>query len=159
MLVLLAAVVTGAWAQQQQPATYAVKMANATDAEAANWTIASGQSSVKGNVADGLTGLKENDAVTVSYTGRMKIKSETATTDVLLPTDLSKLTAAYEAQDGEILTGTTSPGDIDCRRCHSDAEECDYQFSEGFCDNLAKKHYLCTQKACEAAHAQPFKQA
>lgn len=78
MLVLLVAVVTGAWAQDP---TYAVKMANATDAEAANWTIASGQSSVKGNVADGLTGLKENDAVTVSYTGRMKVKNVTATTD------------------------------------------------------------------------------
>ena len=78
MLVLLAAVVTGAWAQDP---TYAVKMANATDAEAANWTIASGQSSVKGNVADGLTGLKKNDAVTVTYTGRMKVKSVTATSD------------------------------------------------------------------------------
>ena len=106
LLVLLLTATTGAWAQE--PTTYAVKMANATDAEAANWTIASGQSSVKGNVADGLTGLKENDAVTVTYTGRMKVKSVTATTDVLLPTDLSKLTAAYEAQDGEILTGTTS---------------------------------------------------
>ncbi len=78
MLVLLVAVVTGAWAQDP---TYAVKMANATDAEAANWTIASGQSSVKGNVADGLTGLKKNDAVTVTYTGRMKVKSVTATSD------------------------------------------------------------------------------
>lgn len=78
MLVLLAAVATGAWAQDP---TYAVKMANATDAEAANWTIASGQSSVKGNVADGLTGLKKNDAVTVTYTGRMKVKSVTATSD------------------------------------------------------------------------------
>ncbi len=82
MLVLLVAVVTGAWAQDP---TYAVKMANATDAEAVNWTIASGQSSVKGNVADGLTGLKENDAVTVAYTGRMKIKSVTATTDAAPP--------------------------------------------------------------------------
>ena len=82
MLVLLVAVVTGAWAQDP---TYAVKMANATDAEAANWTIASGQSSVKGNVADGLTGLKENDAVTVTYSGRMKVKNVTATTDAVPP--------------------------------------------------------------------------
>ena len=82
MLVMLAAVVTGAWAQDP---TYAVKMANATDAEAANWTIASGQSSVKGNVADGLTGLKENDAVTVTYTGKKKVKNVTATTDAVLP--------------------------------------------------------------------------
>ena len=102
-LMLIAA--TGAWAQDP---TYAVKMANATDAEAVNWTIASGQSSVKGNEADGLTGLSEGAEVTVSYSGRMKVKSVTATTDVLLPTDLSKLTAAYTAQNGEILTGTTS---------------------------------------------------
>lgn len=61
------------WAQE--PTTYSVKMADATDAEAANWTIASGSSSVKGNVADGLTGLKENDAVTVTYTGTKKVKS------------------------------------------------------------------------------------
>ena len=67
LLVLLLSAATGAWAQDP---TYAVKMADATDAEAANWTIASGQSSVKGNVADGLTGLKENDAVTVTYTGK-----------------------------------------------------------------------------------------
>ena len=106
LLVLLLTATTGTWAQE--PTTYAVKMANATDAEATNWTIASGQSSVKGNVADGLTGLSEGAEVTVSYTGRMKVKSVTATTDVLLPTDLSKLTAAYTAQDGEILTGTTS---------------------------------------------------
>ena len=78
MLVLLVAVVTGAWAQDP---TYAVKMANATDAEAANWTIASGQSSVKGNVADGLTGLSEGAEVTVTYTGKKKVKSVTATTD------------------------------------------------------------------------------
>ena len=80
MLVLLVAVVTGAWAQDP---TYAVKMANATDAEAANWTIASGQSSVKGNVADGLTGLKENDPVTLTYSGRLKVKTVTATTDAV----------------------------------------------------------------------------
>ena len=73
LLVLLLTATTGAWAQE--PTTYSVKMADATDAEAANWTIASGQSSVKGNVADGLTGLKENDAVTVTYTGTKKVKS------------------------------------------------------------------------------------
>jgi hypothetical protein len=82
LLVLLMTAATGAWAQDP---TYAVKMANATDAEAANWTIASGSKSVKGNVADGLTDLKENDAVTVTYTGRMKVKSVTATTDAVPP--------------------------------------------------------------------------
>ena len=78
LLVLLLTATTGAWAQDP---TYAVKMANATDAEAVNWTIASGDKSVKGNVADGLTGLSEGAEVTVTYTGRMKVKSVTATSD------------------------------------------------------------------------------
>ena len=72
LLVLLMTATTGAWAQDP---TYSVKMANATDAEAANWTIASGQSSVKGNEADGLTGLSEGAEVTVTYSGSKKVKS------------------------------------------------------------------------------------
>ncbi len=68
------------------PPSYAVKMADAeTEAENANWTIASGSKSVKGSVADGLTGLEEGDAVTVTYSGRMKVKSVTATTDAVPP--------------------------------------------------------------------------
>ena len=72
LLVLLLTATTGAWAQDP---TYSVKMANVTDAEAANWTIASGQSSVKGNEADGLTGLSEGAEVTVTYSGSKKVKS------------------------------------------------------------------------------------
>ena len=64
------------------PVTYAVKMANAeTEAENANWTIASGSKSVKGSVADGLTGLEEGDAVTLTYSGRLKVKGVKATSD------------------------------------------------------------------------------
>ena len=63
--------------------TYAVKMKDATQAEAANWTIASGSKSVKGSVADGLTGLEENDPVTLTYSGRLKVKTVTATTDAV----------------------------------------------------------------------------
>ena len=70
LLVLLLTATTGAWAQD-----YSVKMADATDAEAANWTIASGQSSVKGNEANGLTGLSEGAEVTVTYSGTRKVKS------------------------------------------------------------------------------------
>ena len=73
LLVLLLTATMSTWAQE--PATYSVKMANATDAEAANWTIASGQSSVKGNVADGLTGLSEGTTVTITYNGSKKVKS------------------------------------------------------------------------------------
>jgi hypothetical protein len=70
LLVLLLTATTGAWAQE--PTTYSVKL-NDGNKDAANWTIASGSSSVKGNVGDGLTGLKENDAVTVTYTGTRKV--------------------------------------------------------------------------------------
>ena len=55
--------------------TYSVKMADATDAEAANWTIASGGNSVTGNVAEGLTGLSEGDALTLTYSGNKRVKS------------------------------------------------------------------------------------
>ena len=64
------------------PPTYAVKMADAeTEAENANWTIASGSKSVKGSVADGLTGLEEGDAVTLTYSGRLKVKGVKAISD------------------------------------------------------------------------------
>ncbi len=79
LLVLLMTAVTGVWAQE--PTTYAVKMANATHAEAANWTIASGENSVAGNVEAGLTGLSEGDAVTLTYTGHLKLKGIKAATD------------------------------------------------------------------------------
>ena len=79
LLVLLLTAVTGAWAQE--PTTYAVKMANATHAEAANWTIASGENSVAGNVEAGLTGLIEGDQVTLTYNGRLKVKGVKATSD------------------------------------------------------------------------------
>ena len=60
--------------------TYTVKLADGTQ-DAANWTIASGENSATGDAADGLTGLKEGDAVTLTYGGRMKVKGVTATTD------------------------------------------------------------------------------
>lgn len=93
--------------------TYSVKMADAaTEPENANWTIASGNSSVTGDNADGLTGLKETDAVTLTYDGRMKVKSITATVTAPAPAgnpvDLSTLTADYEAQSGDVLSGETS---------------------------------------------------
>ena len=57
------------------PVYYAVKMKDATHAEAANWTIASGENSVAGNVADGLTGLSEGATVTATYGGTRHVKS------------------------------------------------------------------------------------
>ena len=51
----------------------------------------------------------EGSPVTIQYTGRLKVKGVTATSDAApagKTVDLSTLTAGYEAQDGETLTGT-----------------------------------------------------
>ena len=112
LLVLLLTATTGAWAQNP---TYSVKMAKASDAEAKNWTIASGQSSVKGNVADGLTGLKENDAVIVTYTGRMKVKGVKAVKIVKIATVSTAPTAKTGIKTGEdkaIINAGTAEGGI-----------------------------------------------
>ena len=61
-------------------ATYSVKMKDGTQ-DAKNWSIASGEKSAKGDAADGLTGLKEKDAVTLTYNGRLKVKGVKAVSD------------------------------------------------------------------------------
>ena len=57
-----------------------------------------------------LEGVTVGQTVTLQYNGRLKVKSVTATSDAGAAADdgngLSKLTADYEAQDGEVLTGT-----------------------------------------------------
>ena len=79
LLALLLTAATGAWAQE--PATtYSVKMKAGT-VDAKNWSIASGEKSATGDAADGLTGLSEGDAVTLTYTGRRKVKGVKATSD------------------------------------------------------------------------------
>ena len=60
--------------------TYSVKMKDGT-VDAKNWSIASGEKSATGDAADGLTGLSEGDAVTLTYTGRLKVKGVKATSD------------------------------------------------------------------------------
>ena len=94
LLALLITAATGAWAQQ--PATtYSVKMKDGTK-DAAKWTITSGQKSTTGDNADGLTGLSEKDAVTLTYGGRLKVKGVTATTDydpLATPLTVEALTA------------------------------------------------------------------
>ena len=60
-----------------QVPTYSVTMAAGTK-DAANWTIASGENSVLGSATDGLTGVKEGDAVTLTYGGTKKVLSVTA---------------------------------------------------------------------------------
>ena len=109
LLALLLTAATGAWAQE--PATtYSVKMKDGT-VDAKNWSIASGEKSVKGDAADGLTGLSEGDQVTIQYTGRLKVKGVKATSDAepavtWNTVDLSTLTADYEAKNGDKLINT-----------------------------------------------------
>lgn len=84
--------------------TYAVKMADAeTEAENANWTIASGSKSVKGSVADGLTGLEEGDAVTLTYSGRLKVKNVKATSDAVPPAPPAEGHALAKSAVGELV--------------------------------------------------------
>ena len=60
--------------------TYSVTMKEgAKDAE--NWTISDGTTNVAGNV--GLSGLFEGTEVTLTYSGRLKVKSVTATSDAV----------------------------------------------------------------------------
>ena len=68
--------------EEDAPASagYTVSLKDGTQ-DAKNWTITSGEKSAKGDAADGLTGLSEKDAVTLTYTGRLKVKGVTATSD------------------------------------------------------------------------------
>ena len=92
MLLTLAA--GGAWAQE--PTKYTVKMAeNTVDKD--KWTISP-------------TEAAEGKPITATYSGTRHVKSVTAVTKAAAPAatvvDLSKLTADYEAQDGETLINT-----------------------------------------------------
>ena len=84
-----------------EPTKYTVTMAEGT-VDAGNWSI------------EPKEGLSEGDQVTIQYTGRLKVKGVKATSDEAAEepavtwntVDLSTLTADYEAQDGDVLTGT-----------------------------------------------------
>ena len=94
LLVLLATVVSGAWAQD--PAKYKITVAEGTE-DFDNWTISP-------------TEAAEGATVTVTYSGDRKVKSVKAVKKEASPapavTDLATITADYEAKDGETLTGT-----------------------------------------------------
>ncbi len=88
---------------------YVLKLADGSE-DATSWQGKAGEGEYQ---ALPLTGLEAGTAVTVKYTGRLKVKSVTATTDAGTPAaptgnivDLSTLTADYEAQNGDVLTGT-----------------------------------------------------
>ena len=90
LLVLLAAVVSGAWAQD--PAKYKITLAEGTE-DGDNWTISP-------------TEAAEGSPVTATYSGDRKVKSVKAVKKAAPITDLATITADYEAKDGETLTGT-----------------------------------------------------
>ena len=94
LLAMLFIAATGAWAQE--PATtYSVKMKDGT-VDAKSWTITSGQKSATGDA--GLEGLNEGDAVTLTYGGRLKVKSVKATyTAPVTVNKLSEITDAIAA--------------------------------------------------------------
>ena len=109
LALLLAAVTPGAWAQE--PATTYKVTVNDGNKDAKNWTIASGQKTATGDA--GLDGLSENDPVTLTYSGRLKVKSVTATTDAIpWDGDLSKLTAQSTAEFATVTNGMTISGTL-----------------------------------------------
>ena len=87
-----------------------VTMADGTK-DADKWTVKVGDGEAQALPIGGLKG-DGSETVTLQYTGRLKVKGVTATSEATpaAPTgktvDLSTLTAGYEAQDGETLTGT-----------------------------------------------------
>ena len=88
------------------PPLYAYMKDGVKDAD--KWTVKVGDGQAQALPIGGLKG-DGSETVTLKYTGRLKVKGVTATSDAA-PTgktvDLSTLTADYEAQDGEVLTGT-----------------------------------------------------
>ena len=83
-------------------ATYSVKMKDGVK-DADKWTISPNPA-------------PEGSPVTIQYTGRLKVKGVKATSEAAPATgnsvDLSTLTADYEAQDGDVLTGETSSYEV-----------------------------------------------
>ena len=83
------------------------------DGEPANWKAKSETVTTEVNLGtNDLTGVTKGETVTVTYSGTRKVKSITATVTAPAPAgnpvDLSTLTADYEAQSGDVLSGETS---------------------------------------------------
>jgi hypothetical protein len=96
LLALLMTAATIAWAQT----AYKVKMKEGTK-DAAKWTIASDGKSTTGDKTEGLTVAPEKE-VTLTYSGRLKVKSVTATHDGWNG-DLSNIPASAIASDGHTV--------------------------------------------------------
>ena len=103
---------SGSWIQVNKfvvyysvPPTYTVSLKEGTK-DAANWTISPSKATTDG--------VAEGTEVTLQYNGRLKVKGVKATSDAApaapagKTVDLSTLTADYEAQNGDVLTGETT---------------------------------------------------
>ncbi len=80
--------------------------------DADKWTVKVGDGEAQALPIGGLKG-DGSETVTLQYTGRLKVKGVKATIEAGAPAtgnivDLSTLTADYEAQNGDVLTGVTS---------------------------------------------------
>ena len=79
--------------------------------DAAKWTVKVGEGQAQALPIGGLKG-DGSEKVTLQYNGRLKVKGVKATSDAAPAAgnsvDLSKLTADYAAQNGDVLTGATS---------------------------------------------------
>ena len=120
LLALLTAA-AGAWAQATATTsatrtgsdnTYKVKMKEGTK-DAAKWTIASDGNSTTGDKTEGLT-VAPTKEVTLTYSGRLKVKSVTATHDGW-DGNLSNIPASLIGSDGHTVIvpdGTTLTGTL-----------------------------------------------
>ena len=83
--------------------------------DAGKWTVKVGDGEAQALPIGGLKG-DGSETVTLQYNGRLKVKGVKATSEAGAPAanivDLSTLTADYEAQDGDVLTGETSSYEV-----------------------------------------------
>ena len=95
-------------------AGYTVSMKDGVK-DADKWTVKVGDGQAQALPIGGLKG-DGSETVTLKYNGRLKVKGVKATSEAGAPAanivDLSTLTADYEAQDGDVLTGETSSYEV-----------------------------------------------
>ena len=91
-----------------------VTMEDGTE-DAAKWTASTDGTNYGALPIGGLKG-DGSETVTLKYNGRLKVKGVKATSEAAAPAgktvDLSTLTADYEAQNGDVLTGETSSYEV-----------------------------------------------
>ena len=96
LLALLLTAATGAWAQT----TYSVKMKSGT-VDADKWTVKVGEGEAQALPIGGLKG-DGSETVTLQYTGRLKVKGVTATSDAAAPSvPDGAISGVFSVSDGK----------------------------------------------------------